>query len=164
MNANHIIFNVNQNKKNFTKSDVASEYNVLAAAPTGKAVRHKKPLVPSKAVTQCDKAYGGGLEKRREMKSENKTSITNIKSNINAVGTDASWNNKVEAQKINKEADASYSAGGDASNEQVLLPKRASPATNFATHDSYTDPVATGNDAHDSDESSRSINSDDRSV
>ena len=63
--------------------------------------------------------------------SEDKTSTTNIDSNINNVGTDASWNNKVEAQKTNKEADASHSADGDAWNEHVLLPKGASPDTNL---------------------------------
>ena len=70
------------------------------------------------------------------MESADKTSITNNVANIETVGTDASWNNKGEdEQERNKGADAAHAADGDAWNKHVLLPRRASPATNLATPD-----------------------------
>ena len=64
------------------------------------------------------------------------TSMTNTNTNIETVGTDASWNNKVEdEQKTNKEADGAHSADGGEWNKHVQLSRGASPDTNLATHD-----------------------------
>ena len=55
------------------------------------------------------------MEKQREVDSTDKTSTTNNNSNIETVGTDASWNNKGEdEQKRTKGADATHVADGDA--------------------------------------------------
>ena len=92
--------------------------------------------MPSETVAQCSKTYGGALEKQGARETAEKTSTTNIDSNIETFGTDASWYNKVEdEQKTNKEADGAHSADGGAWNKHVQLSRGASPDTNLATHD-----------------------------
>jgi hypothetical protein len=58
--------------------------------------------VSSETLAQCSKAYGGILEKQREMESADKTSTTNNDSHIETVGTVASWNNKGEDEQKRK--------------------------------------------------------------
>ena len=65
-----------ESKANFTNSYIAGELNVDAAAPISKGVHHKELLVPSKTVAQCTKTYASGLETRREVNSDDKTSNT----------------------------------------------------------------------------------------
>ena len=81
---------------NYKESAVADERHAHAAAPTCKGVHHKELEVPSETVAHCSEAYGGALERQKEVESADKTSTTNNDSNIQTVGTDASWSDTCE--------------------------------------------------------------------
>ena len=122
-------------------------------------------VTPAQRVSNYSKAYGGTLERQKDVESADKTSTTDDDNNVQTVGTDASWSDKVEnAQGRTRAADTARAADRDVWDNHALLSSKASLAANLVTHEECFNTGAVGNGMQGSDRSSESTNSNSRSV
>ena len=90
--------------------------------------------MPSETVAQSGEAYGGTLERKREIDPADKTSTTDNNSIIETISTTTSWSDKGEdEQRRTRGSDAAHAADGDVWDNHALLLSRASLAANLAT-------------------------------
>ena len=127
-------------KANNKENDITGGRCVHVTTTTCKGVPHKKLEVPSETVVtpaqcvaQCSKAYGGALERWKDMESADETSTTDNGTNIQTVGTNTGWSDSNEdGQGITRSADAAHAAEGDVWDKQAMLSSKASLVPNLA--------------------------------